>query len=237
MNKLITYETIRNFTYSNDKIVDEPIRGIVLEFTGLGTQDMIWEDYADARMYAKQGIICVRPYYNPWSWMNRQTVSFVDEIIDVLVEHYRLPKQTPIVASGGSMGGLCALVYTHYAKHTPAACVTNCPVCDLPYHFTERVDLPRTLYSAFGEYKDMTMEEALETASPVHLAATMPHIPYSIFHCNKDMAVNIDLHSRKFLEAMSEHNVSFYEVEGRGHCDLTEEMRYKYIACILKAFD
>lgn len=45
--------------------------------------------------------------------MNHQTVRFVDEIIDVLFDTYHLPEGTAIVSSGGSMGGQCALTYTH----------------------------------------------------------------------------------------------------------------------------
>ena len=82
----------------------------------------------------------------------------------------------------------------------------------------------------------MTLEEALETASPLHLASTMPHIPYTIFHCEKDMAVNIDIHSKKLIETMVDFDVNFYEVKGRGHCDLTEEMKEKYIEAICQAF-
>lgn len=237
MRTPITYETLRNYAYSNDKLIASSVKGIVLDFTGLGGQEMIWEDNETHRMYAEKGIIYVRPYYNPWSWMNRQTVRFVDEIVAVLMQKYNLPEQTAIVSSGGSMGGLCALVYTRYAGITPAKCVVNCPVCDLPYHFTERPDLPRTLYSAFGDYDAETLVEAMETASPLHLTAAMPHIPYVIFHCNKDTAVNIDAHSKKLIAAMADFDISFYEVEGRGHCDLTEEMQKKYMECICRTFE
>ena len=235
MDKAITYENLRNFTYSNDKLIRGNIKGIVLEFTGLGFQDMLSEAGEAERRYAQQGIVYLRPYYNPWSWMNRQTVAFTDTIVDRLMEAYQLPESTPIVASGGSMGGLCALVYTYYAKRTPIACVTNCPVCDLVYHYTERPDTPRTLYSAFGAY-DMPLDEALRSASPVHLAEKMPRISYRIFHCNRDEMVNMDAHSCAFLQAMAGHDISLYEVADRGHCDLPEAVREKYDKCILDAF-
>ena len=61
-------------------------------------------------------------------------------------------------------------VYTRYAAVTPVACVANCPVCDLPYHYTERPDLPRTLYSAFGDSDSETLGDAMKKASPYHLA-------------------------------------------------------------------
>ena len=44
MNKIITYETIRNFAYVNDKICKKPIRGVVVQFCGLGNKEMYDED-------------------------------------------------------------------------------------------------------------------------------------------------------------------------------------------------
>ena len=70
------------------------------------------------------------------------------------------------------------------------------------------------------------MEEALRANSPLHLADRMPDIDYHIFHCEEDKAVNKQLHSDKFVEAMKKnHRVSYYAVPERGHCDLTPEMR------------
>lgn len=225
MEKIITYGTLRNFAYSNDKICTQPIKGIIVDFKGLNYRDMIWEDDETHIRFAGRGIIWLTPYYNPWCWMNDQAAAYVDELIDVLIDEYDLPEDIPVVSSGKSMGGLSSLLYTVKAKRTPVACVSNCPVCDLPYHFTERPDLPRTLYSAFWSYEG-TMEEALRANSPLHLADRMPDIDYHIFHCEEDKAVNKQLHSDKFVEAMKKnHRVSYYAVPERGHCDLTPEMR------------
>jgi hypothetical protein len=43
MNKIITYETLRDFAYSNDAICKGPIRGVLLSFTGLGQKEMFHE--------------------------------------------------------------------------------------------------------------------------------------------------------------------------------------------------
>ena len=237
MEKIINYENLRNFAYSNDRCIKGDISGIVLNFTGLGGATIYNTDPGDALEFAEKGIIYVIPYYNPWCWMNRQTVKYVDEIIDVLCEKYDLDMKTvKIVSTGHSMGGLCALVYCAYAKITPCACVTNCPACDLVYHFTERPDLPRTLHSAFGEYEG-TMEAALRSASPLHLVEKMPNIPYDIFHCEEDKSVNLEKHSERFVEEMKkEHRISLKTIPLRGHCDLSAEMRVEYKQTILKAF-
>ena len=235
MEPTITYQTLRRFAYSNDHLIQGEIRGIVISFYGLGDMRMFTDDPAEAVDYALHGILYVIPYTNPWCWMNRAAVRYTDRIIRVLCKQYRLGSDLKIVSTGGSMGGLSALVYSYYATITPIACVVNCPVCDLPYHFTEREDLPRTLCSAYAEY-DCSLEEALEAHSPLHLAKKLPAIPYTLFHCTADGAVNIDAHSRRLAKALEgSHSVMLIEVPDRGHCDLTLEARKQYTAAILQA--
>lgn len=237
MKNVITYNNLYYFAYSNDKLCRQPIRGLVLDFFGLGTQVMYGEPTEKGREYAEKGIILLIPYNNPWAWMNQQAVKYTDDLTDILFQHYELPETLPIVSSGGSMGGLSALVYAVYAKRTPAACVVNCPVCDLPRHFTERPDLPRTLYSAFCSYETETLDDALKTASPCHLITQMPDIPYTVFHCDKDQDVSKSLHSDRFVAEMrNQHkNITYHAVPGRGHCELTDEMAEKYYAAIVSA--
>lgn len=236
MEKMITYENLRYFAYSNDSLCTQPIRGIVVLFCGLGVDPMETPYVIEDQGYAEKGIIYLVPYQNPWSWMNRQTVELTDELLDVLFKKYDLPEDLPIVSTGLSMGGLSALTYMVYAKRTPVACVPNCPVCDLPYHYTERDDLPRTLYNAFGNY-DCTLEEAMRLTSPMHLVDRMPKSAvYHIFHCEEDLAVNKQLHSDALVEKMrAEHKVYYYSVPGRGHCDLTDEMHALFHSCIQNA--
>ena len=229
MERIMTYENIRSFAYVNDRVVKKPIKGVVVSFIGLGDQSMFDSDNDGDTFFCEKGILYVHPYNNPWNWMNKQAVNYTDEILDVLFEALDLPEDLPIVSTGGSMGGLSCLVYTHYAKRTPVACVANCPVCDAPYHYTERPDLPRTMYSAL--YNDTcSLDEALKSISPLHLAPNMPDIPYTVFHCNKDRAVNIDMHSEKFVAALKAtgKTVNYHIVPDMGHCDLTPEMYELY---------
>ncbi len=237
MEKIITYENLRKFAYSNDQLIKRNIKGIVLYFSGLGNMTIHDTDPSEALEYAEKGIIFVVPYYNPWSWMNKQAVAYTDEIISVLCEKYGLSSSVKIVSTGDSMGGLSSLVYCVYAKITPCACVANCPVCDLPYHFTERPDLPRTLYSAFGEYEG-SMQSAMRSCSPLHLVEKMPNISYTIFHCSNDTAVNLQKHSNLFVEAMQvTHSIRLIVVPLREHCNLTTEARIAYKQAILKALE
>ncbi|MBR4866756.1 MAG: hypothetical protein IKU11_08705, partial [Clostridia bacterium] len=126
----ICYNDLRMYTYSNDTLIHEKIKGIVIQFTGLGGTSMWKEDPEIAIRMAEEGIVFLFPYINPWAWMNRDAVAYTDAVVDALFEHYALDDETPIISTGGSMGGLCGLVYTRYAKRTPKACAVNCPVCD-----------------------------------------------------------------------------------------------------------
>ena len=236
MEKIITMENLRNFAYCNHTICQQPIRGLVVSFFGLGGAAMFSEDPPEGIELANQGILYVIPYQNPWAWQNKQNIAYTDEILDLLFEEYQLPQDLPIVSSGGSMGGLSALVYMVYAKRTPAACVANCPVCDLPFHYTERPDLPRTLYSAFYHY-NVNLQEALQSASPLHLVEKMPvNSTYTLFHCEKDTAVNKQNHSDRFVEKMNQkHTVHYYAVPNKDHCDLPEEMQRLYKQHIVDA--
>lgn len=136
------------------------------------------------------------------------------------------------------MGGQSALTYCVYAKRTPVACVVNCPVCDTLYHYSERDDLPRTMYSALCTY-ETSLEQALRSVSPLHLADRMPHIEYCIFHCEADRAVNIRRHSDVFVAAMRRagRNVLYHTVPNRGHCDLDENARKLYAQYIADAIE
>lgn len=238
MEKIITYEALRRFAYCNDKLIKGSIRGIVVEFRGLNNTSINDKDPADSLEYAEMGIVHLIPYNNPWCWMNAQAVSYTDELIAALCDHYGLGADVRIVSTGNSMGGLCCLTYCAYARITPVACVANCPVCDLVYHFTEREDLPRTLYSAFANYEG-SMEEALRSASPLHLTkeGRMPKIPYSIFHCGGDMSVNLDKHSVCLVEEMEKggYDICLTKVPLRNHCNLSPEAWMAYRRAIVTA--
>ena len=236
MNRVMTKENLRSYAYVNDSVCVKPLHGIVLNFFGLNNTSMYAVDTMEGEFYGEKGILYVVPYYNPWAWMNRQAVAYTDEILDVLFEAYGLDEKIPIVSTGGSMGGQAALVYPVYAKRRPAAVVANCPVCDMLYHDAERPDLPRTLYSAVWN-EEGKLEEVLKTLSPLHLMDRMPRIPYHIFHCDEDKAVNIEHHSDVLVKEMEKRGfaVTYDVVGGRGHCSLTYGMRMKYVGYILEA--
>ena len=224
----ITYDNLRLFAFSNDRQIQGEIRGIVIHFTGMGCDERFDGTLPEGDFFAGRNIVYLIPYGNPWAWMNRQESALADVVIDVLCAHYNLPEDLPIVSTGLSMGGQGALTYMVYAKRTPAACVANCPVCDMPFHYTERPDLPSSFYSAYL-YEEGTMDEILPRFSPLHLAEAgkMPDAAYTVFHCTKDKSVNKELHSDRFVAAMEKagHPVTYRIVPDREHCDLPPEER------------
>lgn len=234
----ITPDTLEYYAHTNYKELKGTPKSIVLIFHGLGSCGMRHENGDLENRLAENGVLSIFPYYGPWSWMNAQAVRYVDTVVEVACERHGIdPDKTPIVIEGGSMGGHSALIYTRYARRTPVACVTNCPVCDFLFHATEREDLPRTVYLAF-EGSGMPLEDAIKLHSAYHLAPTMPDIPYFIVHGTADGAVNKEIHSDRFVKIMKElgRNVEYLEVEGMEHCylDPFPEVKEKYISKIVE---
>ena len=217
----INKDNLHIFAYTSVDIVKSDIKAIILDFHGLGHTGFMSEPTHFAKQLAELGGVTIFPYYGPWAWMNFTAINFVDDVVAAFLDKYNLPETTPIISSGGSMGGCSALAYTRYARITPVACAVNCPVCDLPFHCTERDDLPRTMYNAFGSY-ECGLQKAMELHSPLHLAPQMPDIPYMFAHGTIDPAVNKASHSDKMVAAMKNtgHSVEYLEVEGMGHCNL-----------------
>lgn len=93
--------------------------------------------------------------------------------------------------------------------------------------------MPKTLYCAFAHYA-VGFEEALKSASPVHLIHKMPNIPYYIAHCGADRSVNKQRHSDVLVPAMREQGFSvvYDEVPGKGHCELDGEHLERYYSFI-----
>ena len=148
-------EPLERFAYANFPAPGVPARGVVVDFMGLGNQWMSKpEDGPRGAAFAAAGAVYVVPYLDPWNWMNAGAVAATDRILDLVFGRAGLPADAPVVSTGGSMGGLCALAWPRYARHRVVAVAANCPVCDLPFHYGERPDLPRTLRAAFGAEPD-----------------------------------------------------------------------------------
>ena len=224
----VTKNNINKFAYTNEELLLTEPKAVLYEFHGLG--DGISMNIPHSKlsyMCAEKGVIYCRPFYGPWSWMNRASINMIDELTEAFFDKYS--KTLSIGSSGLSMGGLAGLIYTRYAKYTPGVCAVICPVCDLLYHYDEREDTPRTLYAAYGGY-DMPLKEALITASPLHQAENMPNIKYLILSTDKDDEVNYEKHSDIFVSKMRSlgRNIEYTLIPDHGHCDLTKEAAQSY---------
>jgi len=211
-------EEIKQVAWVGDGWLRGEVRGVVLAFHGLGSAGMKGEPGTDELAWAQRGGLVVFPYYGPWSWMNRDARAFVDELVDSIYASYSLPAETPLISTGGSMGGCSSLLYTRYARRPVKACLALFPVCDLKFHFSERPDLPASIRHAFRGYPE-DMETLFAEHSPLSQAEAMPDIPYLIIHGDKDVAVSKSAHSDPMVARMRERRlqVEYIEVPGMGH--------------------
>ena len=233
----ITADNVDLFAFSNsERLRNRAIRGIAIEFHGLGGGMELRTESPRAEMFADAAILYVYPYYGPWSWMNDVAIRMVDGVLDALIARHALAPEISVVSTGGSMGGLSCLVFARYSRHNIVACAANCPVCDLPYHYGERPDLPRTLHMAFGHYA-CSLAAAMKSASPIHLAPTMPPIAYYIVHGTADTLVDKAAHSDRFVAQMRKcgHDVTYAEIPGMPHCELTPEAKKNYDEFIFRS--
>jgi pimeloyl-ACP methyl ester carboxylesterase len=208
---MISPSLINNFAWLGTDCIKPPISGIVLCFPGLGSTGMKSEPNPADLEWGQAGALTVLPYQDPWGWMNPATLQFIDDLVDAIRQRHRLGSDVPLLSTGGSMGGHAALLYALKSRHKIAACMALWPVCDLPFHYTERVDLPRTMHHAFGSYEDITAQ--LREHSPLHQVAALPDIPYLLVHGEKDQAVKKTAHSDPMVAAMRQRKLKVDYVE------------------------
>ncbi len=233
----INIKNIRQFAYENSHLIKGEIKGVIFEFVGLYTQNYyIDEEPSAAFRFAEKGLLYVIPYYDPWAWMNRRTVSFCRLIFKVITEGFSL-ENLPFVVCGASMGGMGAMIFSIEGEKSPVACVTNCPVCDLNYHYIEHDDMPRTIYQAcYEEGRDL--QESIAFSSPIARIAELPKIKYSLFQCMDDEDVHPYAHSEKLVPKMksSGYDIDYIKVPNGGHCGLNSEYLNLYYSKIEEAF-
>lgn len=182
-------------------------RSIVLEFQGLNRYEFFVQPSCELELeLASENILYVIPYTAPWSWMNECAVAYTNRLLDEIFRLFDLPQETPIVATGYSMGGLAALMYPVFASRPISASMANSPVCDLVGHYYERGDVPRTLANAFITYPD-GIAAGIESRSPLHQLDKMKKIPYFIVAGDRDTEVLVERHCVKMIAAMRERGM------------------------------
>lgn len=184
---------LSRFVNTNGRLLgDRKPRGAVLEFPGLGggsclgghmDNETYETDYT--RRLAEEGILAVYCCLGPWSWMNRGAVRMTEAICGALVERYGLSPSFPFAASGGSMGGTGALIWSLSTRFRVAGCAAACPGIDLLNHYFDNPPHLRSLFASVASY-DVPVEEGLKSISPQYRLDELPKIPYFIVGDGRD---------------------------------------------------
>jgi hypothetical protein len=241
----INKNTLNAFVRSNETLLAKPIRGIILEFPGLGggsclggVDEIGVYDTPYGRECADQGLLLVYVFSGPWSWMNTGAVKIADAVVEAIFDRFFLSGSTPLLYTGGSMGGQSALIYTRAARRRPIACAVNGPACDMLEIYDNFEYFRRSIYSAVSYY-DTPFEDALKSISPLFLIGGMPKIPYFIVHCDHDEVIRIEKQAEPWVKAMRDacHDVTYLVVPDRNHCDITPEARRTFNRFIYDQFD
>ena len=235
MEKYINKDTISLYARTNETLIQTKVTGIIVEFPGLGGNSCLGGlmelgtyDGDFAVKCAEKGIVLAYMFCGPWSWMNRGAVKMTDAVVDALKDKYGLSPELPIVVSGGSMGGLGAIIYSVEAKHNIAACGAACPCCDVLDRFHCKESFARTFIRAVADY-DMPMEEALKTISPMHRIGDMRKIPYFLVNCCEDEVFpesQLDEYVGKLRD--EEHDVTYRKMPGKKHGEFIPEIKTEF---------
>lgn len=240
-NEYITPQNVELFCNTNAALLQQPVRAIVLELPGLDGGSciggsMVRGEYTilHAAPLAAHGVLLAYAFPGPWSWMNPGAVRTTDLLVDALREKYSLDENSPLVVTGGSMGGLGALIYTAASRHRVTACCAACPCTDVPKALAVNPDFPRTFLAAAATI-DAPLEEALKRFSPIHRVGEMPDIPY---HIMLDLAdeVFFEPECDAFVTALRTRarDVSYHKLAGCKHGEFTPEERCFFEAFLLK---
>lgn len=230
MDTYINRDTIRYYSKTNERFLQGQVRGICLEFPGLGggsclggTDELGDYDTEFAIQAAEKGVLLAYVFTGPWSWMNPGAVRIADAVVDALIEKYALG-DIPIVSSGGSMGGLGALIYAASSRHIISACAAVCPCCDALDRYSAADEFRKTFVSAVAGCNLPDLSDALKLISPMHRLDDMPSIPYLILNCCED-EVFPDAQLEEYVFALRKrgHNVDYIRMEGMTHGQFTPE--------------
>ncbi len=229
MDKKFLLERFSDMCATNHAELHGPVRGIVLRFHGLGHKvnlatDMVFKVATSA--CTANGILFIFPFYNPWSWMNKKTVDFIDALLDVARDLYQLDKDIPLGIYGGSMGGYSALTYAIEGKHKVKSIALNCPCCNMEYELLDhkQTSITRSYFeSAMSDCTDFPAY--IRAKSPLNRIAELPRIPYRFAMGLKDATLHPEKHGLAMASEMEAAglDVSLKCYAEMGHCNHSEE--------------
>lgn len=232
--KFINKNTYLYYANSNEDHLESPPKGIVIEFPGLGgnsclggTMERGSYSSEKAIAFGKKGILVLYLFPGPWSWGNKGAIRMADAVVDAIAHKYTLGKDFPLVACGGSMGGLGALMYAAKSRHEISGVSVACPCVDALSTFDSHPDFLRTYISAVAPY-DMELEDGLKDISPINFINVMPKGQYFICSDGKDQYFTeeqCDQYVQKLAEAG--HKVEYHRQPGLLHGEFYPEILEK----------
>jgi pimeloyl-ACP methyl ester carboxylesterase len=219
---------LHSVSWIGQPYVQGPIRGIVLRMTALGAS-INWKSEPEPLEleWAGHGALVVKPYHDPWAWMNLRTRNFLDQFVPDLRREYGLGPRIPLILVGGSMGGHGVLMYAIHSPFPIAGCLALFPPADLVHHYAANEGLPRTYHHAFDCYGDI--KEQLAAHSPLQQAHRLPDVPYLIVHGPLDKDVPMGPHSDKLVAAMRQRGlrVEYRQPPTLGHNTAWDWVTYR----------
>ena len=236
----INRDNYRLFCNSNEELLNGAMpKGIVLEFPGLGGGSCLggkrdlekvytctWSQFPETT--AAAGYVHVYMTPGPWSWMNPGAVRETDLVVDAIRAKFKLAEGSPLIATGGSMGGLGALVYTANARHRVTACAAACPCFDAVALYDCKASFARTFISAIAAL-DLPFEDGLKRISPMHNLQKMPKIPYLIV-CDCEDDIFPERGMDDYVARLRAHvgAVEHIKLPGKKHGEFTPEARKRF---------
>lgn len=218
--QFINEENILDYAFVNFDTLKRPVKAVCMEFHGYTDATMYEKSPAKAKIMGGQGIAWIFPYYSVWAWMERSSQEFNEQVLDAVYRKLQISDDTPLIITGGSMGGLTALCYLVYGKRKAAACALNCPVTDMTKFFDLVPSARRAILSAHI-LEERPLRAIMDGYSPVNLVDKLPKIPYLLIYGEKDELITKNFMPR-MLEKMSVsgHNVTHLLQKDMTHCDI-----------------
>ena len=218
---------LQKTAWFGDLFLEGEIRGVMLWFHGLNGLCRTARNQISAleAEVASRGGLVVFPFCNPWSFLSRNEVAFVDRLIPEIYRQYQLDVHLPLVSAGQSMGGASALLYCRYGKWPVARCAALAPLCDPEDYYDHwtpaRPSGCAAMHNMFdpegGDFRDRLKEH-----SPLRQAEKMPRIPYLLVHSDGDDIVPKSHSDQMVAELLrANHLVTYRQQRHFGHTALS----------------
>ncbi len=224
MTSFMNPDNILQFAFVNfDTLKDRKIRGVVVDCHGY-SDIAVWKQSDDtAAFLGENGVLFVHPYYPYDCWGNDGCIAFIDDILRALYTGLNLDAdRVPLVMTGGSMGGMTALIYTLDGHYKPCAAAMNCPVTDMNRYFHTEHEY-NTIYTAYCQ-RGFDLQKEIDRHSPILRTADLPDIPYYIVGGERDKCVTVNEYIRPFAEKLraEKSEVMCDVVADMGHCQIND---------------